>query len=109
MIRRLDNDLVRADSVHLIEETFALFVEVTLNSKGRKLIWNYTDGPAGSVRASAVPPIHENLIGRFRLVSRAKRAVLGILGDYALAQKIHWTLSTVGGDDHPTASNRVSS
>src|SRR5215467_12268494 len=107
MIRRLDNHLVRADAVHLVKKPFAFLVEIALDAKCWKLVGNDTDGPTRGVWATAVTAVNQHFVWRFRLVSRAKRAILRVLGNHTLPQEIHRPLSTLSRNDHPSAGNWV--
>src|SRR2546423_11128581 len=53
-----DNHFVGADSVHTVEHTFGLAVQVAFDSKRRKFVGHYADGPAWGIalrgRASVV-------------------------------------------------------
>ena len=50
MVRRLNDDFMRAHTVHAVIESHAFPAEVPFNLKGRKLVRNNPDVPARTVR-----------------------------------------------------------
>src|SRR5580698_3085277 len=108
VVGRFHNDFMRADAVHLVKEAFAFSVEIAFNTQRWEFVRHHTNRPACCVRAAVAAAVDENLWRRLGLIARAERAILGVWRRRnSLAQKIVWTLSTLGGNNHPAASNRV--
>src|SRR5208283_199906 len=107
MLRRLDNDFVRADAVHLVEQALALAVEFAFDAQCRKPIGDHANVPARSVRASAVAAIGQDFGRGLQFISRTKGTILRRPGKHAFPEKIHGPLSAVRRNDYPTPSNRV--
>src|SRR5580658_245007 len=99
---------MRANTVHLVKKAFAFAIEIAFNAKRGEFVGHDPDRPAWSVRAAIAAPVDENLRRRLGFVAGAERTILGVWRRRnRLAQKIVWTLSTLGGNNHPAASNRV--
>jgi hypothetical protein len=96
---------VRADAVHLVEQAFSLFVQVPLDLEGGELVGHHPEPPAGPVR-SPVLAVGEGLVGRGALVAGAEGAEPAPFLD-ALVLEVGGPLAAVGGDDHPSAGDRV--
>jgi hypothetical protein len=108
VIGRFDDDFMGADAIHLVEKTFALAVKITFDTKRWEFVGYHAYGPARGVGASVAPAINKNFRRRFGLMPWAKWAVLAIgHGSNAFTKKIVWALSTLRGNDHPPASDRV--
>src|SRR5260370_1363222 len=75
MVWRFDHNFVRADSIHLVEETLSLAVQFTLDAQCWKLVGHNPDAPARRVWASAVPPIDEDFRGSSSFIAHAERAI----------------------------------
>src|SRR6266478_2306661 len=88
MVRRLNHHFVRADSTHLVKETFALAVQFTLNSQRGKFVRHHADTPARRVGTSAVPAVHKNFRRSPSFVARAEGAILLFSWDDALTEKV---------------------
>src|SRR5258708_60954 len=88
MVGRLDDHFVRADSVHLVKETFAFAVQFAFDAQCGKFVWHHADAPARRVWASAIPPVNENFRRSSRFIANAKRAILLFPGDDALTEEI---------------------
>ena len=41
VLRRLDHDFVRADTLHLVEQSFALALQLAFDAEHRKLVGNH--------------------------------------------------------------------
>src|SRR5260221_8603042 len=98
---------MRADSVHLVEQPLALFIEFAFNPQRRKFVRHHSDGPTRSVRTTTVPPVYQHVTRGFSLVSGTKRTVLRILWHHGFGQELHRPLATLGRNNHPAACNRV--
>ena len=107
VVRRFDNHFMRADPVHLVEQSFAFLVQVAFDSQRGKFVRYHANRPACAIWASAISPVNQNFIRGFCFVPWTKWTILRIFGNHALAQEIHRPLSAIGRNNHPTASNRV--
>src|SRR5580700_1684212 len=104
---RFDDDLVRADAVHLVVHPLPFLVEVALDAQGGKFVRYHPYLPAGLVRFALRVAKRENLRRRHVLVALGKR-ILGRLGHVHLHRhKIARTLRAVRGNDDPTSYNRI--
>src|SRR5580700_3263767 len=108
MIGRFDDYLMRADAVHLVKEAFALAVEIAFNAECGKFVGHDAHGPARGVCASVAPAVDQNLRRCLGFRAGAERAILAVgKRRDAFAQKIVRAFSTLGGNNHPAASNRI--
>ncbi len=64
---RLDNDFVRANALHLVEDAFAFAVQIAFDAQHRKLVRDHAQRPTWLVRARAVS-IGEHLRRRLGFV-----------------------------------------
>src|SRR5262249_2391618 len=100
VIRRLDDDLVSADAIHLVKHAFGLAVQVAFNSEGRKLIGHNAHRPSRCMPLWRGPPIRIWAVGlNFRwclaFVTVAEGAKPTLVLD-AFTEKIGRSLSTIG-------------
>src|SRR5216684_3062388 len=107
MVGRLDNDFMRADSVHLVKETFSFAVQFAFDAQGGKFVWHNPDAPARRVWASAVPSVDENFRRSSSFIAHAEGAILLFSRDDALPEEIVRPLSSFRRNDHPSARDRV--
>ena len=111
MIGRLNDDLVRPNSVHAIEHAVCLAVQRAFDTQGGKLVGHDSNRPSWSItlrRLSAiwVRAIGLNLGRGLALVPIIKGAE-SALDLHILADKIGWALGPVRRNNHPTAHNRI--
>jgi hypothetical protein len=111
MVGRLDDDLVRPDSVHAIEHALRLAVQRAFDSQGWKLVGDDADGPSRSVplrlrSAIRVRTVRLDLRRRLGLVPVAERTK-SPLDLHIFPNKIGWALRPVRRNNHPTAYNRI--
>src|SRR6266481_2467942 len=92
MVGRLDDNFVRADSIHLVKETFALAVEFAFDAQSGKFVWYHADAPARGVWASPVPAVNENFWRSSSFIAHAKGAILLFPRDDALTEEVVWPL-----------------
>src|SRR5436853_531696 len=83
-----------ANSVHLVEETFSFAVQPTFDAQCGEFVGHHTNAPTGCVSTAAVSAINQDLRRSLGLIAGAEGAILGVLGDNALAQEIVRTLSS---------------
>jgi hypothetical protein len=107
VVGSFDNDFMRADAVHFVEQAFAFAIEIAFDAESGEPIGNDTDVPAGGVGAAAVATVDENLWRGFAFGARAERAILGAGDEDAFAEKIGGAFSAVGGDDDPAACDGI--
>src|SRR5260370_33296011 len=107
MVWRFDHNFVRADSIHLVEETLSLAVQFTLDAQCWKLVGHNPDAPARRVWASAVPPIDEDFRGSSSFIAHAERAIFLFPWDDTLTEKVVRTLPSFRRNDHPAARDRI--
>src|SRR5262249_8051160 len=98
---RLDDDLVRADSVHLVVKTLALAIELAFDFQCRKAIGNDAQGP-GAARA-----IDVHLVWRLVLVARAERAERGAARRRRLMRILERPAGPLRRDDDPAPDDRI--
>src|SRR5437879_3907613 len=107
MVRRFNHDFVRADSVHLVKETFPFAVQFALDAQRGKFVWHNPDAPARRIRASAIPSVDENFRRSSSFIAHAEGAILLFPGDDALSQEVVRPLPSFRRNDHPSAGDRV--
>src|SRR5437016_896039 len=107
MVRRLNHDFVRADSVHFVKETFPFAVQFALDTQRGKFVWLNSNAPARRIWASAIPSVDENFRRSSSFIARAERAILLFSGDDALSQEVVRPLPSLRRNDHPSARDRV--
>jgi hypothetical protein len=107
VLGRLDDHLVGADAVHLVEQALALSVEPTFHLQRRELVRHHTHVPPGTVRRRAVAAIRQHFARRVLLVALAERAYDAGERRDVLETKRARALATLRGDNHPPARNRV--
>src|ERR1700692_255118 len=107
MVGRFDDNLVRADAVHPIEEPFALPVQISLDSKRGEFVGNDAHLPARRVRAASVASILENLGRRLRFMAVTKRADADSLDLDALAEEIRRPLGSIRRNNDPSSSDGI--
>src|SRR4029077_18784194 len=95
MVGRFDDDLVRTDAVHPIEESFAFPVQISLDAQRGEFVRDHAHLPARRVRPAAVAPVLENLGRRLRFMPVTKRADSDSLDLDALAKKIRRPLGPI--------------
>src|SRR5262249_18522417 len=71
VLRGLDEDFVRTDSLHLVEQPFAFAFELAFNAEDGELVGYDSQRPAALIGAAAVA-IGKNLRGRLPFVARTK-------------------------------------
>src|SRR6201997_1547120 len=111
MIGGADDDLVRADTIHLVEHALGLAIQIAFNPQGRKLVGDDAHGPARSIAqgrrtAIRIRPVGLNLGWSFSLVPGAEGAEAAF-NAHTLAYKICGTLGAIGGNDHPPAHDWI--
>src|SRR5260370_37494786 len=94
MVRRHDDHFVRADSIHLVKETFSFTVQFAFDAERGKFVRHNADAPAWRVWASAVPAVDENFRGSTGFVADTEGAILFFSWDDALSQEVVGTLSS---------------
>src|SRR5687768_1438899 len=99
--RCLDDDFVRADAVHAIEQPFAFAIEIALHAQCRKLV-----GYDAHVPPTAVS-IGKDRWRRFILMTLAERAKLVALRRRRFDVEVAGPLLALGRDDDPAASNGI--
>src|SRR6478735_4244163 len=105
--RCLDDDLVRADAVHLVEQPLTLPVQRSFYSQHRKLIGDHAQIPAWRVGRTAIPAKGRDLMGRHRLVPLAE-GTGWITGDLdRLQPEVVRSLAPFRGDDYPAAGDGI--
>src|SRR5580700_9697783 len=108
MIGSFDDYLMRADAVHLVKEALALAVEIAFDAECGEFVGYDANGPARGVCASVAPAVNENLRRCLGFGAGAERAILAVgKRRDTFAQKIVRAFSTLGGNNHPAASNRI--
>jgi hypothetical protein len=105
VVRRFDDDLVSADAVHLVEDAFALFVEIPFDLQGRELVRHDAKPPARPVRLSVLA-VRERFMGRSPLVPGVEGAEAPA-PFAALVLEIGRPLSPFRRNDDPAAGDRV--
>ncbi len=88
MVRRLNHNFVRADSIHLVKKSFAFTVQFALNAQRGKFVWHNPDAPARRVWASAVPTVNENFRRSSRFIAHAEGTILLLSWDDTLTQEV---------------------
>ena len=111
MFRCLDDHLMRAHAVHLVEHAFGRAVQTAFNAQRRKFVGDYAHPPSRRVARRLRPAddgraVAQHFGRRLVLVARTKRAESALHLD-GLAGKICGPLGAIGGDDHPAAGDRI--
>src|SRR5229473_2598011 len=107
MVGRFDDDLVRTDAVHPVEEPFAFPVQVSLDAQRRKFIGNHSHLPARRIRPTPVATVLQNFGRRLRFVTVTKWADSDSLDLDALAQKIRRPFGSIRRNNDPSSSDGV--
>src|SRR5262245_44344992 len=68
MIGCFDDDLVSTDSIHLVKESLALPIEISLDAQGWELVWDNPKHPARRVAGTSIGSIRKNLRWRVALM-----------------------------------------
>src|SRR5262249_23731518 len=107
VIRRLDEQLMRADAVHDVVDALAMALEVPLDAQCRKLVGDDADAPAGRVggRLGRIP-VGEDLGWRLALVTGAEGARSPAALDQA-AREVARPPYALGRDDHPPSEGGI--
>src|SRR5215469_3368696 len=111
VIWRLDDDLVGADAVHLVEEPFGLAVQITFDPQRRELVGDHSHSPSGHVAlrrraAIRIRPICLDFRRRLGLIPRTERTESAPDSD-SLTHEICGTFGAIGRDDYPAADNWI--
>src|ERR1700746_2358706 len=107
VIRRFDDYLVCADAVHAIEQAFAFAIQAPFNSQSRKFIRDNSTRPSRRVLARAVAPVGENFRRRLAFIAGTERAGGSSFDLNTFADEIERPLPTLGGNNDPTARDRI--
>src|SRR6185437_11725681 len=104
MVGGLNDHLMSADAVHLVEHSIGLAVQVTFNTQSRKFVRHHTQVPVCVALAAIFSrPIRQNFRRRLSFIARTKRAETGRLDVGTLAGEISGAFGTVSGNDYPTS------
>ena len=100
MVRSFNDDLVGADTVHLVEHAFGLTAQIPFDAKSGEFIGNYAHRPARGIalrRGSAIRirAISLNFRRSLVFVSVAERAKAALQFD-SLAHEVGRALGAVG-------------
>src|SRR6516225_1343920 len=106
MVRRLNNDFVRADAVHLVEHAIGRAVQAAFNLQCRKLVGHYTNRPTLGIAPGAVRTVSKHFGRCLAFVAGTKRAK-SALQLHRLPYKIGWALRAVSRDDYPSAYDGI--
>src|SRR5262244_3958234 len=98
---------MRANPVHLVEEPFALAVQLALDTKRRELVRDHSDVPTRRIGPAAISSVHQNLRRRLRFISNAEWTILRIRGNHAFAKEFVGPFSPFRRNDHPSARDGV--
>src|SRR5215813_7827244 len=101
-----DDDLVSADSIHLVKDPLALPIEISLDTQGGELIGDNPKHPARRVAGTSIGSIRKNLRWRVAFMAIAKRAK-STCGLNRKPCEVGRALSAFRGDDHPPARDRI--
>src|SRR5580692_5095743 len=107
MVGRLVDHLVRADTVHAVEEPVAFPVQVALNAQRGKLVWDDAHLPARGVGAAPVAPVLENFGRSFRFMPVTERADADSLDLDAFAKEIRRPFGAISGNNDPSSSDGI--
>src|SRR6516164_1078579 len=106
VIRRLDDHLVRADAIHLVEEALTFPIEVAFDFEHRILVWYDANVPAGFVRAGAA--------AERKYLGRCAAFVAGTKGTGRSRHRIRYSFPAefagtrpVRCDYHPPVGDRI--
>ena len=110
MVGSLDDHLVRAHPVHLVEHALGLFIQIAFNAERRKFVRYHPHRPARAVflRSAAVcaGAIGQNLRRCLALIAVTEGAET-TLDPHGFAHKVGWPLGAICRNDHPSAHNGV--
>ena len=104
--RRFDDDLVGADAAHHVVDALAALVQFAFDLQGGKLVGHHADAPPFAVALRAGVAIGDDFAGRLVLVAFAERAEAALL-PLRRGVEVVRAPGAAGGDDHPTADDRV--
>ena len=106
VLRRLDDDLMRADAVHLVVHAVALAVQLAFDAEHRKFVGHDAHAPARLVarrRCCGTPAPRAASYARFR--NRKGRRRTG--RRRRMPDKIAGALGAIGCNDDPSTRDRV--
>src|SRR5208337_1580413 len=106
VLRPLDDDLVRADAVHLVEHAFGLTVQASLDPQRRKLVRYNAYAPALAVARGPVWAVGQNLRRRLVLIAGTERAE-ATLHLHRFTAEVGGTLGAVGRNNDPPPDDRI--
>jgi hypothetical protein len=108
MIRRLNDDFMRADAVHSIVEAHAFPSHVAFHLERRKLIRDDAHGPPRSIRLAVLGSIGEDFMGRETLLAGTKGAHVGRrLAGMRVFEKIARPAGPLRRNNNPTPDDRI--
>src|ERR1022692_2071340 len=106
MVGGFDDDLVRADAVHLVVHPFALPVELAFDAEHRELVRHHANAPTGLV-AAAAGSVGQNLGRGLVFVTRVEGANAGGGRRHRLPDKVVGAFGAIGRDDYPSPHDGV--
>jgi len=106
MLRRLDDDLVRADAVEQVEHAEASPVQLPLDLQHRELVGDHAHLPARRVRPAGLRSKRPDLGRGLVLVPLAQRARTVVVGGGGLFE-VRRPAPAFGGDDDPAVQYGV--
>ena len=107
VVRRLDDNLVGADAIHLVVESFTLAVQCALNPQRGKLVGDNPQRPARGIPAAAIRPVGEDFRRCLGFVSETKGAESTAVNLHFLAHEVGWPFGAIRSDDDPATRDRV--
>src|SRR6202521_4699749 len=111
MIGSFNDDLVRPDPIHPVEQALGLAVQVALNAECRELVGNHPHRPSRRIALRWRPPIRVravrlNLRRRLAFVPIAERAKAPFQF-HSVTGEVRWTLGAVSRNNYPPAYNWI--
>jgi len=97
----------QVDLVPFAYSSFALAVQVALDSQRRKFVGYHAHLPARRIRGASIAAVLQNFRGRLRFIAVAERAGSHSLDLNALAQKIRRAFGPIRRNDDPSSGDGV--
>src|SRR5262249_33750693 len=111
VIRRFDDDFMRANAIHAVEHALGLAVEIALDTESRKLVWHHPYRPTRRIAlrrraAIGIGAVSLNFRRRLGFVPIAERAESAFDFD-CLTGEVRGAFCTICRNDYPAADNGV--
>ena len=109
VLRRFDDDFMRAHAVHAIVQAKAFPSQLALDLKCRKLVRHHANMPPRRVGRFVIGPVGEDFRGSLSLIARTQRAQRHRGKGRCHRAKVSRSTRAVRRDDDPASDDRIAS